>query len=134
MMPVFIQGQHLDWDVPGGRVLLQVVEHGPSQHVRQEYVERDGGGMEFAGQSQRFRAAHGHQHLESLVVGQVNQHAGIVRIIFDDQQDGVAGLQVGTIVRDTLNREFRGDWRSAGAAGMQFLRSAMATAGADGPT
>ena len=29
-----------------------------------------------------------------------------MRIVFDDQQDGVPGLQVVAIVRDTLNREF----------------------------
>ena len=65
--------------------------------------------MELAGQSQCLRATHGHQHLEPLVVGQINQHAGIVRIVFNDQQDGVAGLQIGAIVRDPLNGEFRGD-------------------------
>ena len=57
VVPVFVQGQHLDWDVAGGRVLFQMIEHGPAQHVRQENIERDGGGMEFAGQRERFGAA-----------------------------------------------------------------------------
>ena len=107
MMPVLVQSQHLDRDVPGRRVLFQMVEHCPSQHVRQEHVERDGGGMELARQRQRLRAAHRHQNLESLVVRQVAQNAGIVRIVFDDQQDRIVGLQVRTIVRDALNRQLQ---------------------------
>ena len=76
VMPVFIQREHLNRDVPRGRVLFQMVEHGPAQHVRQEYVQRDGRGMELAGQSERFRAAHGDEHLEALVAGQIDRARG----------------------------------------------------------
>ena len=105
MVPVFIQGQHLHRDVPRGRVLLQMVEHGPAQHVGQEYVERHGRRVVLAGQSERFRSAHGHEHLESLVAGQITQDARIVRVIFNDQQDGVVGLQVVAVVRDAARSE-----------------------------
>ena len=67
-MAVFIQRQHLHGNVPRGRILLQVIEHGPAQHVGQEHVERNGGGMEFAGQRKSFGAARRHENLESLVV------------------------------------------------------------------
>ena len=93
-MPVFVQRQHLHGNVPGRRILLQMVQHRPAQHVGQEDVERDGRGMEFAGQRQRFRARHGDQHLESLVARQIAQHARVVRIVFDNQQDGVVRLQI----------------------------------------
>ena len=76
VMPVFIQRQHLHRDVPRGRVLLQMVKHRPAQHVGQEHVERHGRGMELAGQSERFRATHGHQHLEPLVAGQIDTARG----------------------------------------------------------
>ena len=69
-MPVFVQSQHLDRNVPRRRVLFQMVEHGPAQHVREEHIQRNRGGMEFARQGQRFRAIHRHQDLETLVVRQ----------------------------------------------------------------
>ena len=38
------------------------------------------------------RAARRDQHLEALVAGEVDQDARIMRVVLDDQQDGVAGL------------------------------------------
>ena len=104
-MPVFIQGQHLHRDVACCGILFQMVEDRPAQHVGQEDVQRNGGGMELAGQRQSFRTAHSHQHLESLVVRQITQNTRVVRIVFNDQQDGIVGLQVCPIVRDALDRQ-----------------------------
>ena len=106
MVPVFIESQHLDRDVAGGGVLFQMVEHGPTQHVGKKNIQRYCCGMELPGQRQCLRASHGHQHFESLVVRQINQNARIVRIVFHDQQDRIVRLQVFTVVRDALNREF----------------------------
>src|SRR5580698_425416 len=55
VLPVFVQGQHLYRNVPGGRVLLQMVEDGPSKHVRQEYVQRYSSRMILASQCERLR-------------------------------------------------------------------------------
>ncbi len=67
MLAVFIQGQDLDRNVTHGGILLQVIEHGPSKHVRQEDVEGNGHGMELARQGERLGTPSGNQNLESLV-------------------------------------------------------------------
>ena len=59
------------------------------------------------GKLQRFRAARGHQHLEALVAGEVDQHPRIVRVVLDDQQDGVAGLEIEPVVRNLLDGALR---------------------------
>ena len=61
MLPVLIQCQHLNRNVTHGRILLEMVEHGPAQHVRQENIERYGSWMELPGQLQSFCAARGQQ-------------------------------------------------------------------------
>jgi hypothetical protein len=43
VLPLFFDRQHLDGNVPGRRIELQVVQHRPPEHVRQEDVEGDGG-------------------------------------------------------------------------------------------
>ena len=78
-----------------------------------------------------------HQHLESLVARQIAQNARIVRIVFDDQQNRVALLQVVAIVFDpalpvrppsTFDKE-RGNRRLRAA-----LLLGLATLGTAGPT
>ena len=44
-------------------ILLQVIEHGPAEHVGQENVERNRGRMEFASERECFGAARRDQHL-----------------------------------------------------------------------
>src|SRR5262249_41029212 len=60
VLALLLDGQHLDGDVAGGRIELQVVEHRPAQHVGQEHVQGDGGGPVLAGQSEGGLAAVGH--------------------------------------------------------------------------
>src|SRR6202007_2972562 len=56
MVAIFVEGQHLDGDVPRGWILFQMVEHRPAQHVGQKNVEGDGGWMILARQRKSFRA------------------------------------------------------------------------------
>ena len=51
--------------------------------------------------------AHRDQHLEALLARQIHHDAGIMRIVLDDQQDGLAGLDLQPIVGDLLDRAFR---------------------------
>src|SRR2546423_14852466 len=67
MVTVVIESQHLDWNVTCGRILLQVIKNGPSQHVRKENVEGNCRRMVLAGQCQSFGAPVCDQHLESLI-------------------------------------------------------------------
>ena len=52
-------------------------------------------------------APHSHQYLESLVARKIAEHAGIVRVVFDNQQDRIVGLQIVAVVGDLLDRMFR---------------------------
>ena len=53
------------------------------------------------GEIQRLGAASGDQHLEALVAGEIDQHARVMRIVLDDQQDGVARLEIEPVVRQS---------------------------------
>ena len=99
-------GQHLHRDVAGGRVLLQMIQDRPAEHVGQQDIERDGGGVELAREGEGFGAAHGDQDLEALVAREIAENARIVQVIFDDQQDGVAWLKIVAVVLDRLVRSF----------------------------
>ncbi len=91
VLAVLVERDDLHRNVPGQRILLELAEHRPSQHVGQEDVERDRRRLELLGEVERIRPACRHQHLEALVAGKVGQDAGIMRIVFHDQQDAVAG-------------------------------------------
>ena len=93
MMAVFIQRQHLNRNVARARILLEVIEDRPTQHVRQENVQRNCRRMEFVSQRQRFRSACRDENLESAIVRQIAKQRGKVRIVFDDQQNGIVGLK-----------------------------------------
>ena len=48
VVPVLVQREHLHRNVAGCRILLQLVQDRPAQHVGQEHVQRDRGRMVFA--------------------------------------------------------------------------------------
>ena len=94
VLAVLVERDDLHRDVARERVLLELAQHRPAEHVGQEHVERDRGRLVLLGELERLGAAHGDQHLEALVAGQIHEDAGIVRIVLDDQQDAVARLEV----------------------------------------
>ena len=102
-MPVFIERDDLHRDVASQRVLLELTEHAPAQHVWQEDVERDSARLVLLGEFKRIGAAHSHEHLEVLVARKIDQDARIVGIVLDDQQDGIARLNLVPVVRDLLD-------------------------------
>ncbi len=107
MLPVLVERDDLHRDVPGQRVLLELAQHRPAQHVGQEHVERNRGRLVLLRQLERVGAAHGDQDLEALVAREVDQDARIVRIVLDDQQDRIAGLDRLAVVRNLLDRRAR---------------------------
>ena len=107
VVPIFVQRQHLNRYVTGCRILLQVVQHRPAQHVGQENIQRHCGRMVFLGQREGFCTASRHKNLEALVPGEIAQHTRIVRVIFDNQQDGIVGLQILPVVGNLLDRMLR---------------------------
>ena len=95
VLAILVERDDLHRDVARQRVLLELAEHGPTQHVGQEHVERHRGRLVLLGQIERVGAARRDQHLEALVAGEVEDDARIMRIVLDDQQDAVAGLDRG---------------------------------------
>ena len=68
--------------------------------------------MELASQHERVRTAQSHQHFKSFIARQITKHAGIVRVVLDDQQYGIVGLQILAVVGNLLHRVLRyGDIR-----------------------
>ena len=62
-------------------------------------------GLELAGRPERRRAAGGDDGLEAVLVRHVQQEAGEVDVVLDDQQDAVAGLDVvGVVVERRCRR------------------------------
>ncbi len=103
VLAVLVERDDLHRDVPRQRILLELAEHGPAQHVGQEHVERHRGRLELLGEIERVGAARGDQHLEALVAGEVQDDARVMRVVLDDQQDAVAGLDFQPVVRDVLD-------------------------------
>ena len=114
-LPVLLDRDDVDRDVPGGRVVLEPVEDGPAVRVGQPEIERDGGRLVLPGQRQRPVGALGHEPLEAPVARQVEQDLGEGGIVLDDEQDPVAGLDGAPVVADRRARPparaSRASWR-----------------------
>ena len=134
VLAVLVERDDLHRDMPGQRVLLELAEHVPAQHVGQEHVERHRGRLILLGEIERVVAAHRQQRLEALVAREIDQDARIVRIVLDDQQDGVARLDLHAGRPGSARRRARRHdaARQAGVAGA--AAAAAARIGAVGPT
>ena len=115
MLAVFVERDDLDRNVPRQRIVLELAQHRPAEHVGQEDVERDRGRLELLGEVQRLRAARRDQNLEALVAGEVDQHPRIMRVVLDDQENGVAGLEIEPVVRQLLDDALLGRGRQSPA-------------------
>ena len=85
-LALFVDRDDLHGDVPRGRVELEVVQHGPAEHVGQVDVQRDGIGAELPGKGKARRAPGGHDHLEARVASQAQEDARLMRVVLDDEQ------------------------------------------------
>lgn len=92
MLSILVQTDDLHRNMPRLWVLLELAQHRPAEHIGQENIERDRRRLVFLRERQRIAAAHRHQHLEPVVAGEIDQHTGVMRIVLDDEQHGVAGL------------------------------------------
>ena len=132
-MPVFVERQHLHRNVARRRILLQVVQHRPAQHVGQENVQRHCGWMVLLGQRERLRPAGRHKNFEALVARKIAQHARVVRIIFHNQQDRIVRLQIFPVVGNLLDRMFHDRQRRRQKRTTEISSLAAAIA-VEGPT
>ena len=106
VLAILVEGHDLHGDVARRRVLLQLAQHAPAQHVGQEHIERHCVGFVFACQRQRIGAAHRDQDLDPLVMREIGHDPRIMRIVLDDQQHRLAGLETVAIVGHLLDRGF----------------------------
>ena len=65
-------------------------------------------GMELPGEGKPQRTFGGDDALEALVAGQAQEDARVMRVVLDDQQNGVAFLDLVAIVLDVF---FARDWQ-----------------------
>ena len=69
VLPFFLNREHLHRDMTRGRIQLQIVQHGPAQHVGQEHIQRNRRRMELPGQTECGLAAVGDNAFETFVAG-----------------------------------------------------------------
>jgi len=103
VLAVFVERDDLHRNMPGERIVLELAQHRPAQHVRQEHVERHRRRLELFCEFQGLRATRGDQNLESLVTGEVDQHARVMRVVLDDQQDGISGFEIEPVIRQLFD-------------------------------
>src|SRR5579871_2516325 len=120
VLAVVVERDDLHRNVPRLRVLLELAQDVPAQHVRKEDIERNCRRPVFVGERQRFLAAHRDQHLETLIVREIDKNARVVRIVFDDEKDCISRLYVPPIIRYLLNGTFRYRRQRDGARGGQL--------------
>ena len=104
VLAILVERDDLHRDMPRQRILLELAQHRPAQHVGQEDVERYRRRLILLGEIERIVAAHRHQHLEALVMREIDQDARVMRIVLDDEKDSVAGLDLDAVVGDLLDR------------------------------
>ncbi len=91
---VFVERDDLNRNVPRQRVVLQLAEHGPAEHIGQEHIERNRDGLELFGKLEGFRTARRDQNLKSLVARQIDQNPRIMRIVLDNQKNCISGIEI----------------------------------------
>ena len=134
MLAVLVERDDLHRDVAGERILLELAQHRPAEHVGQEHVERHRGRLELLGEIERVDAAHRDQHLEAVVAREVHDDARVMRVVLDDQQDAVARLDLEPVVRDLLGRAFRPAARYSLLFSTRAGASGATRTASDGPT
>ena len=88
--------------MPRAWVLLQLAEHRPAEHVREEDIQRDRGRTVLPSQSERVGPAGRNQHLEPAIVSEVDQDAAVVGVVLHDQKNQVIRLEILPVIRDLL--------------------------------
>ena len=96
--PGVLVGHHVDRDVPGLGVALEVVEHGVALHVRQLAAHDQRLGHELVDHRQAGVAAQREQALEATLVGRLHGAAGQLAVLAHHKRHAVAGIEIGPVV------------------------------------
>ena len=115
MLPGLVGRDELHRNVSCQRVLLELVEHRPAEHVRKKDVERHGGREELFGERQRLISTVRHEDLETGTARDVDEEPGIVRVVLDDEQRQVPWDHFVAVVENHLRRALDANGRRRGS-------------------
>jgi hypothetical protein len=103
----------LHWDVAGGRVLLQMIQHGPTEHVRQKNIQHDRQWIELAGQRPSVSAVGGDHAFESFVSDHVQQDPAEMGIVLYYENNRITGQHGFAVIIDRFHflRLLHDQWR-----------------------
>jgi len=107
VLAILVERDDLNRNMPGERILLELAQNRPAQHVGQEHVERHRRGLVLLGEVEGIGPPHRHQHLEALVARQLDHDARVVRVVLDNEQDRIAGLDGEMVIQNLLERTLR---------------------------
>ena len=109
-------------DMPGARVVLELIEHPETRMVRQAHVQHDGVRQEFLRERQRLARASGDQAFEFHLAGEILEDSRETLVVFDDEEDAPAGPSAargrprpGRVAADVVERAQARAAASAGA-------------------
>src|SRR4051812_76915 len=110
MLAVLIEADDLHRDMAGQRILLQMAQNRPAEHIGKKDVERHGCRLILPRELDRFISRRCNDGLEAAVACKIEEDAGVVRIVLDDEQYAVAGYDFAALIGnglDHLEREAR---------------------------
>src|SRR5262249_25027736 len=102
MLTLLFHGDDLHRYVARAGILFEMTEHVPAQHVGEEDIERDGGWLVFPDERQGRAAKSADKSLETPVPHQAEQDAGVVGVVFDDEDARFAGFDFVPVVGHLL--------------------------------
>ena len=95
---------HVDRDMAGASVALELVEHPEARMIRQADVQHDGVRMEFLRKRERLGRASGHKAFELHLVGKIPKDSRETLIVFDNEEHAPLASEPFTIVLDLAVR------------------------------
>jgi len=113
--PFLFDTNNLYGNVSCGRILFQVIEHGPAEHIGQENIEHNRQRLKLVSQRAHMRPVGRDDPLQALFPDQAEQDLGEMGIVLNEELDVVepcmaARSNVGRVILQNVNEsltEFR---------------------------
>ena len=127
MVPIVVGRKHLNRNVASAGILLQMVQYRPTQHVRQEYIQRNGRWAELPGQPHRGEPVARATDVPALVAQRHGEQLGQGGLVVDHQHPyraPVGATQLAGIPPTIMHTAEFDPLRDEGAAFADRLREA----------
>ena len=89
LQALLLDTDDLHRNVARERVLLEVIQYCPAEHVRKKNIQHDSKRPELMGKRAYVGSLRGDHALQSLLAYHAEQYLSKVRVVFDDQHYGV---------------------------------------------